>query len=57
MTYHVAQVVRAPIVTLPPIPYHFQIRERDEPRPRAGVLRTREFMMKDSTPSTATRRA
>ena len=28
--------------------YHFQIKERDEPRPRAGVLRTREFIMKDS---------
>src|SRR5205807_1867042 len=26
----------------------FQIKERDEPRPRAGVLRTREFIMKDS---------
>jgi prolyl-tRNA synthetase len=28
--------------------YHLQIKERDEPRPRAGVLRTREFTMKDS---------
>ncbi len=28
--------------------YHFQIKERDEPRPRAGVLRTREFIMKDA---------
>ena len=25
-----------------------QVKERDEPRPRAGVLRTREFTMKDS---------
>jgi len=33
---------------LPQILYHFQIKERDEPRPRAGVLRTREFIMKDS---------
>ena len=33
---------------LPKILYHFQIKERDEPRPRAGVLRTREFVMKDS---------
>src|SRR4029453_14207566 len=24
------------------------VKERDEPRPRAGVLRTREFIMKDS---------
>ena len=28
--------------------YHFQTKERDEPRPRAGVLRTREFIMKDA---------
>ena len=28
--------------------YHLQTKERDEPRPRAGVLRTREFTMKDS---------
>ena len=28
--------------------YHFQTKARDEPRPRAGVLRTREFIMKDS---------
>jgi prolyl-tRNA synthetase len=28
--------------------YHLQVKERDEPRPRAGVLRTREFTMKDS---------
>src|SRR3712207_2088669 len=27
---------------------HFQVKERDEPRPRAGVLRTREFIMKDA---------
>ena len=25
-----------------------QVKERDEPRPRAGVLRTREFTMKDA---------
>ena len=33
---------------LPKIIYHFQVKERDEPRPRAGVLRTREFVMKDA---------
>ena len=33
---------------LPLILYHFQVKERDEARPRAGVLRTREFIMKDS---------
>ncbi len=33
---------------LPQILYHFQTKERDEPRPRAGLLRVREFIMKDS---------
>ncbi len=47
VTFHVAQVVRS-YRDLPLILYHFQIKERDEPRPRAGVLRTREFLMKDS---------
>src|SRR5438445_2672747 len=46
-TSHVAQVVRS-YRDLPLILYHLQIKERDEPRPRAGVLRTREFTMKDS---------
>jgi len=47
VTMHVAQVVRS-YRDLPQILYHFQTKERDEPRPRAGVLRTREFIMKDS---------
>jgi prolyl-tRNA synthetase len=47
VTYHVSQVVRS-YRDLPLILYHFQVKERDEPRPRAGVLRTREFIMKDS---------
>jgi prolyl-tRNA synthetase len=47
VTFHVAQLVRS-YRDLPLILYHFQIKERDEPRPRAGVLRTREFIMKDS---------
>src|SRR3954452_5754936 len=47
VTTHVAQVVRS-YRDLPLILYHFQIKERDDPRPRAGVLRTREFIMKDS---------
>jgi prolyl-tRNA synthetase len=47
VTFHVAQVVRS-YRDLPLILYHFQTKERDEPRPRAGVLRTREFVMKDS---------
>ncbi len=45
VTLHVAQVVRS-YRDLPLILYHFQTKERDEPRPRAGVLRTREFVMK-----------
>ena len=44
---HVAQVVRS-YRDLPLILYHFQTKGRDEPRPRAGVLRTREFIMKDA---------
>src|ERR671931_2253913 len=47
LTYHVAQVVRS-YRDLPLLLYHFQTKERDEPRPRAGVLRTREFIMKDA---------
>jgi prolyl-tRNA synthetase len=46
VTTHVAQVVRS-YRDLPLLLYHFQVKERDEPRPRAGVLRTREFIMKD----------
>jgi prolyl-tRNA synthetase len=33
---------------LPQILYHFAIKDRDEPRPRGGLLRVREFIMKDS---------
>jgi len=47
VTFHVSQIVRS-YRDLPLILYHFQVKERDEPRPRAGVLRTREFIMKDS---------
>ncbi len=47
VTFHAAQTVRS-YRQLPLILYHFQVKERDEPRPRAGVLRTREFVMKDS---------
>jgi prolyl-tRNA synthetase len=47
VTLHVAQVVRS-YRDLPLILYHFQTKGRDEARPRAGVLRTREFIMKDS---------
>jgi prolyl-tRNA synthetase len=47
VTQHVAQVVRS-YRQLPFSLYHFQVKERDEPRPRAGLLRTREFIMKDA---------
>ena len=47
LTFHVAGDVRS-YRELPKILYHLQVKERDEPRPRAGVLRTREFTMKDS---------
>jgi prolyl-tRNA synthetase len=47
VTTHVAPVVRS-YRDLPLFLYHFQTKERDEPRPRAGVLRTREFIMKDA---------
>jgi prolyl-tRNA synthetase len=47
VTGHVAAAVRS-YRDLPMILYHFQVKERDEPRPRAGVLRTREFIMKDA---------
>jgi prolyl-tRNA synthetase len=33
---------------LPQIWYQFQTKFRDEPRPKAGLMRTREFTMKDS---------
>jgi prolyl-tRNA synthetase len=33
---------------LPQILYHFQTKGRDEPRPRAGLIRVREFVMKDA---------
>src|SRR4051812_7696615 len=47
VTTHVSGEIRS-YRQLPMILYHLQVKERDEPRPRAGVLRTREFTMKDS---------
>jgi prolyl-tRNA synthetase len=47
LTFHIAREVRS-YRELPMILYHVQTKERDEQRPRAGVLRTREFTMKDS---------
>ena len=47
LTFHVSRDVRS-YRDLPLFLYQFQVKERDEPRPRAGVLRTREFLMKDA---------
>jgi prolyl-tRNA synthetase len=33
---------------LPQVWYHFSTKDRDEPRPRGGLLRLREFIMKDA---------
>src|SRR3954447_22582334 len=47
ITFHVASLVRS-YRDLPFSAYHFQTKARDEARPRAGILRTREFIMKDA---------
>jgi prolyl-tRNA synthetase len=47
LTWHMSREVRS-YRDLPQLLYHFQTKERDEPRPRAGLLRTREFIMKDA---------
>ncbi len=47
----VADLVRREVHSyrqLPMLVYHIQIKFRDEPRPRAGLIRVREFTMKDS---------
>jgi prolyl-tRNA synthetase len=45
ITFH-AREIRS-YKELPQLWYHFQIKDRDEPRPRGGLLRVREFIMKD----------
>ncbi|HEU4735854.1 MAG TPA: proline--tRNA ligase [Solirubrobacterales bacterium] len=47
VTQHVARDVRS-YRDLPLMLFQIQTKERDEPRPRAGLLRTREFTMKDA---------
>src|SRR4051812_30739200 len=47
ITFHMAREIRS-YRQLPIMAYHIQTKERDEPRPRAGLLRTREFIMKDA---------
>jgi prolyl-tRNA synthetase len=46
MTFHAREIQS--YKELPQIWYHFSTKERDEPRPRGGLLRVREFIMKDS---------
>jgi len=47
VTFHSSREIRS-YRELPQIWYHIQTKERDEPRPKSGILRTREFIMKDS---------
>jgi prolyl-tRNA synthetase len=47
VTFHMSREIRS-YRDLPLMLYHIQTKERDEPRPRAGILRTREFTMKDA---------
>ena len=44
---HLREIVRS-YRQLPLIVYHFQTKFRDEPRARGGLIRVREFVMKDS---------
>jgi len=47
----VADIVRKEVQSyrqLPRLIYHIQTKWRDDPRPRAGLIRVREFTMKDS---------
>jgi prolyl-tRNA synthetase len=46
MTFHAREIQS--YKQLPQRWYHFGTKERDEPRPRAGLLRVREFIMKDA---------
>src|SRR5438093_11311535 len=46
MTFHARELQS--YKQLPQIWYHFSTKARDEPRPRGGLLRVREFIMKDS---------
>ena len=45
-TFHAAELQS--YRQLPQIWYHFGTKDRDEPRPRGGLLRVREFIMKDA---------
>jgi prolyl-tRNA synthetase len=45
VTFHAREI--SSYRQLPQLLYHFSIKERDEPRSRGGLLRLREFVMKD----------
>jgi prolyl-tRNA synthetase len=45
-TFHAAELQS--YKQLPQLWYHMQTKDRDEPRPRGGLIRVREFIMKDS---------
>ena len=47
VTWHAAHEIRS-YRDLPQSWYHLQTKMRDEPRPKSGMLRVREFIMKDS---------
>jgi prolyl-tRNA synthetase len=46
VTFHAKEI--SSYRRLPQLLYHFSIKERDEPRSRGGLLRLREFIMKDA---------
>jgi len=46
LTFHATEIQS--YRQLPQAWYHLQTKDRDEPRPRGGLLRVREFIMKDS---------
>ena len=46
VTYHAREIQS--YKQLPQLWYHFSVKDRDEPRPRGGLLRVREFIMKDA---------
>jgi prolyl-tRNA synthetase len=46
MTFHARELQS--YKQLPQLWYHFATKDRDEPRPRGGLLRVREFIMKDA---------
>jgi prolyl-tRNA synthetase len=46
VTFHVREL--RSYRDLPKILYHFQTKEREEARPRGGLIRVREFVMKDA---------